>query len=417
MLGALGCGAGEQAPSNPTAPVTEPAPASEGTGIEEQIAALKAIGYVGGVEEAPEATPTVWRAEGDRREGLNLYVSGHAPMAALIDMDGHELHAWSHRFEDAFPDASPAEGREAEIRGRWRRAYLLADGGLLAIFEGQGIVRLDRASRLVWRSALRAHHAAHLQADGRLFVLTRVPHVVPRLNPKAPILEDFVSVLDVDTGELIEQRSVLEAFERSRFRDLIPTGPKRKGDLFHTNAIEVLDGRFAALDPAFRAGHVLLSSRTLDAVFVMDMHAGEIVWLRTGSWKGQHDPRTLEEGRILLFDNHGEAGRSRVLEISLRPGEEQREWVVYEGSAEAPFFTMFCGAAQRLEGGHTLITETARGRAFEVDAAGEIVWEFRSPHRVGASGELIAQLYDLSRVEVEGDLLGALRAPVPGESP
>ena len=43
------------------------------------------------------------------------------------------------------------------------------------------------------------------------------------------------------------------------------------------------------------------------------------------------------------------------------------------------FFSELCGTCQRLPNGNTLITESTRGRAFEVTPDKEIVWEFVSP--------------------------------------
>ncbi len=73
----------------------------------------------------------------------------------------------------------------------------------------------------------------------------------------------------------------------------------------------------------------------------------------------------------------------------------------YRGSSKERFYTDHSGTAQRLPDGNTLITETSRGRAFEVTPEGEIVWEFLSPHRAGEKGELIATLYEMLRLPAE----------------
>ena len=73
----------------------------------------------------------------------------------------------------------------------------------------------------------------------------------------------------------------------------------------------------------------------------------------------------------------------------------------YEGGLRHPFYSETCGAAHRLPNGNTLITETDKGRAFEVTESGEIVWEYYSPHRIGTNKELIASLLDVYRVKRE----------------
>ena len=49
--------------------------------------------------------------------------------------------------------------------------------------------------------------------------------------------------------------------------------------------------------------------------------------------------------------------------------------------------------------------DTEAGRAFEVTAAGEIVWDFVNPHRAGKEKELTAALFDLIRLETEPDFI------------
>ena len=60
---------------------------------------------------------------------------------------------------------------------------------------------------------------------------------------------------------------------------------KSSGDIFHTNTVEVLDGRLAGRLPAFREGNVLLTLREIDLVAVLDMDAARIVWALSSSWR------------------------------------------------------------------------------------------------------------------------------------
>ena len=118
----------------------------------------------------------------------------------------------------------------------------------------------------------------------------------------------------------------------------------------------------------------------------------------TGMWKFQHDPVILENGNILIFDNLGNFGSSRVLEVN--PMTQEVVWKYGDTPAEE-FVTVTCGGNQRLPNGNTLITESENGRAFEVTPAGRIVWEYRNPHRAGKNGELVATLFKVLRIEPE----------------
>jgi outer membrane protein assembly factor BamB len=120
-----------------------------------------------------------------------------------------------------------------------------------------------------------------------------------------------------------------------------------------------------------------------------------VVWGLRGSFRFQHEATLLENGHLLLFDNTGAGEHSRVLELDPRSGEVV--WS-YEQSEPPVFFSLCCGTAQRLPNGNTLVTETQRGRAFEVDPLGRLVWEYRTPHRVGPEQETLANLFEVRRV-------------------
>ena len=128
--------------------------------------------------------------------------------------------------------------------------------------------------------------------------------MMPDVHPDAPVLEDFVEVLEPD-GTPVRRVSLLEAFERSAWADVARSTYPRGGDLFHMNTVTWLDGRLADRLPAFRAGNVLVSSFPMHVIAVVDLDREEIVWLQRGRYRNQHDPQVLENGNVLLFDNRG----------------------------------------------------------------------------------------------------------------
>ncbi len=369
-------------------PATERAPEPN----EEQLAVLAelhALGYAEGSRAAPDLV-SVTRHDEERAEpGLNFYTSGHATAAFLIDMRGRLLHRW-HYEDEHWPDLPGAE--TAAGRAAWRRAHLFANGDVLAIYEGLGMLRLDRDSSLLWRYPGRAHHDVDVLEDGTIWTLTREAKIIPRVNQRVPCMDDFLVELSPD-GRERRRISILECLENGG-RTALLGRMRRERDLFHTNSIEVLDGRVAGLPAEFAAGNVLVSSRTLSAVMVIDVEREAVVWVLAEGFAKQHHPRLLDNGHVLLFDNRGRPHASTVFEFD--PNTRSPVWA-YRGTEGDPFFSKSCGSAHRLQGGNTLITESDAGRAFEVTPAGEIVWEFYSPHRGGERGELIATLFDLQR--------------------
>jgi hypothetical protein len=356
----------------------------------EMIETLEAIGYVSGSIQSHARGVTV-HERSRVQAGLNFYTSGHGPEAVLIDMDGNEVHRWRYAFDEVWPD----HPRKRRHRTQWwRRATLFDNGDVLAIFAGFGIIKVDKDSKLIWAHKTGAHHDVEVMPDGDIYVLTRTPHVVPRVNPAEPILEDFISVLGADG---VEKRrvSVLEAFENSGYAHLWHDIHRRSGDIFHTNGLSILEGRIADRLPAFRRGNVLISLHTFDTIAVVDLDAARVTWALQGDYRGQHDPKILENGNLLLFDNYGTEEQSSVIELD--PTNTQTVWQ-YRGTPERPFYSFTCGTADRLANGNTVITESDFGRAFEVTPDREIVWEYYNPHRAGERDEFIATLFDLKRL-------------------
>ncbi len=359
-----------------------------------EIERLESIGYLSGSSAPPYVSGVTIHDSARTWEGLNLYTSGDLAGAVLMDMRGRVLHMWRYPFIDAWRAGPRGElPKSSKASGFWRRAYLFENGDILAVFDGHGLIKIDRDSNLIWARFGGFHHDLDVMEDGRIYVLLREAHIVPRINPEHPILEEFIVVLDSEGNEL-KRVSQLEAIENSQFGSLLD-GMADRGDIFHTNTIEVLDGRLAARLPAFRKGNVLICIRELDNIAVIDMEREEVVWGSEGPWLKQHQPTILPNGRMLIFDNGGSRDASRILEFD--PLTKEITWV-YKGSDANTFHSRACGSSERLPNGNTLISETDRGRAIEVTSNGEIVWEYINPTRAGDKGEFIASIFEMLRI-------------------
>jgi hypothetical protein len=334
--------------------------------------------------------------------GLNLFTSGHAAEAVLMDRDGRVLHRWRYPLRRLWPDLA-ADPANAKLE-YWRRAWLFPNGDLLGIYEGFGIVKLDARSNVLWSHRGGIHHDLEVLPNGEIWVLDREGKLIPRIHPEKGVLEDFVTVLGPN-GRVLRRISLLESFERSRQAALLSRMPREGGDIFHTNTLEVLDGRFASRHPAFRRGNVLVSVLKLDALAILDPDRKEIVWARTGSWRRQHQPTFLADGRLLLFDNTG-PGRDRSRVIELDPLSGDIVWQ-FGGTPEVDFFSKTLGSCQRLANGNTLITESENGRALEVTRDGRVVWELNNPYRAGERNELVAVLFEVQRLPPDFPFRGA----------
>lgn len=361
---------------------------------EKMISKILALPYLQGSRSVPAKVRVTYHDPKLAYEGLNLYTSG--PQAILIDMDGNVIHKWGSKYNDGGPMT------KRTIKG-WHWAWLYDNGDLLTV--GDGLRKLDKDSNLLWFYDGECHHDLCVGADGNIYVLeSRKISRHPELNLKCSILDDCITILS-PIGKKLKSISILECFLNSDYASIL-SNMRPCGDVFHTNTIELLDGSLADRFPMFKKDHVLVSIRHLSTIAVIDLARAKVTWALSGMWKMQHNPTILENGNILLLDNLGHHGRSKVIEFN--PLTQKIVWA-YRGDSENGFFTEGGGSNQRLPNGNTLITEAENGRAFEVTPDNKIVWEFLNPFRAGPEGEFIASFQKMIRIKP--DRLTFLKKP------
>lgn len=361
---------------------------------ETAIKQLESIGYLSGSRKAPSEQGVVINNKDMAYKGLNLYVSGHLPETILIDMEGNELHKWSCNFQNIVNYGLPVSDDSKHLYEFWRRAHLLENGDLLAIIEGAYcLIKLDKFSNILWIFDGKTHHDLSVDPDGKIYVLTREAKINPKYNKDFPILEDFITVLSSD-GNQIKRVSILNCLENSKYASVL-NKIKPYGDILHTNTLELLDGKLSHQSDAFRKGNVLISILYLDLICVVDLQKESVVWALSGLWSKQHQPTISENGNMLIYDNKGNNGKSRVIEFN--PFSQEIFWV-YDGTTDDVLYSSTCGSSKQLPNGNILITESDAGRALEVTPDKTIVWEFVNPHRAGENDELIASLLEVIRL-------------------
>ena len=149
-----------------------------------------------------------------------------------------------------------------------------------------------------------------------------------------------------------------------------------KGDLFHANSVKVLTEARAPKFPLFQGGQVLISLRSLNCLAVLDVGRRKVVWAALGPWRIQHDAEFLDNGHLLVFDNHGWDKGCRVIEYD--PVTQAIPWVYSAADSDA-FHAGFRGMKQCLPNGNVLIVDPDSRRLFEVTQGKELVWEFFCP--------------------------------------
>jgi hypothetical protein len=362
----------------------------------------------------PVVTPFV-PPEGEVREGLTvdepsrtydgftLFTTTEGPRATLLDMRGKVVHQWELPFRRAWPRPPHVRDPLRDEQIHWFRCHLFPNGDLLAIYQvdsdtpcGYGLVKLNKDSKLLWKYEGRVHHDLDVDEKGTIYTLT---HQLKRSAPPGldylptPYVADSLVVLSPD-GREVASVPIEEAFRDSAYallvstaiaeqavpkdRPTVPSGfdallrPASKGDLFHANSVKVLTRALGRRFPLFRAGQLLISLRSLHAIAVLDVRKRSVVWAALGPWRIQHDAEFLDNGHLLLFDNHGWGKGCRVIEYD--PVTQAIPWA-YSDADASPFHAPFRGMKQRLPNGNTLIVDPDNRRLFEVTRSKELVWE------------------------------------------
>ena len=374
-------------------------PDSMSADAQEDIQHLRSLGYLAGYHDAPVRQGVTVLDTTAAGHGYNLMISGHAPGALLLDMNGDVVHEWYRHFaQDQIWPGSEDVDMEMQF---WTRVDLQEGGELLALIENMGIVLLDMDSNLLWASDfIQPHHDFDVGPDGYIYTICKDVNIDPDYNSDRPIMDELVVILDPGGREL-RRINIRHALDRSPYAPVLRRMPP-EGDILHANTLEYIHGDFQESIEPLREGTILLCLRTIDLVCALDLETESVYWAESDLWYKQHQSTMLANGNMLVFDNRGRQMDSRVVEID--PNTRQVVWS-YSGAEDDTFFSVGRGSNQRLSNGNTLITESNQGRAFEVTPSGKIVWEYISPYRAGEYRELIATLFEMIRIypyEVEG---------------
>ncbi len=359
----------------------------EGTsaGKENQKSKLMSLPYLLGYNPAPAKTGVTVYDRKRAGTGVNLMVTGGANPAVLMDMEGNILHGWTLEEENHI-----------------RRAHLFPNGDLLAILGKGRLVKLDKDSKQIWYRKGGYHHDLEVAKNGDIYVLREGARTAPAEGKKIiwnlpdEFMDNFITVLTPD-GEVKLNYSIFDCIFTSDYQSLLrdkAMGPS-KGDILHANTIELVKKDSRHHFPPFREDAILVSFRHLDTIAIIDPVSRKVTWAASGMWTHQHQPTILADGKVLLFDNQGENGMSRVMEFD--PATQEIGWA-YRGTEENGFYSEVLGSQQRLPNGNTLITESCAGRVFEVTPENEIVWEYLNPQRAGPENDLIGVIYEMIRL-------------------
>jgi hypothetical protein len=378
--------------------------------LQDRLERLRSVPYVdfSPEEDGDDRGGVILQVQQRTWPGYNFYCSRTAGRIYLLDMDGRPAHQWIYH---------PKKGPGSDY------AVLLPSGDLLVIKKHEALLRLDWDSNVIWKKQMRPHHDLAVTPEGNIYVIVRDWESYRGMR----VWFDVLLLLAPD-GEEIGRWHTYEhlddlksALDTGSFLDTVldsalgggpETGPaasvaktavaddRYNFDYFHLNAVSLIpETPLGRRDERFQPGNLLICLRNVNQVVVLERGTYRILWSwGQGILEWPHHPTMLPDGHILVFDNGVNRRYSRVLEV-----DPEGESIVWEYQADPPdaFFSNARGAAQRLSNGNTLITESDRGRVFEVAQEGDIVWTWLNPIRKKDHRQTVYRMLRLPAAEVE----------------
>lgn len=244
----------------------------------------------------------------------------------------------------------------------------------------------SRVQRLSWKGELLKEyiipgmtHDFALKSDGSAFLTETETELLPPRLPSAfrearivaatrPWQTQSLVEVEVSSGKVRKTWDLLTIFPQTKPNAL----QLETRELFHVNSV-----RFLETNPINGRPAILLSVRNLLLVALLDYETGQIIWAyQPNPGRIMHDARLLPNGDLLVFNNNNNFASGEYSSIDQINLETKKAVWTFRSGRRKNFNNSSQGAAQRLENGNTLITNSYSGHIFEVTPEGEVVLEF-----------------------------------------
>ncbi|MEJ2647654.1 MAG: aryl-sulfate sulfotransferase [Sedimentisphaerales bacterium] len=311
---------------------------------------------------------------GKAYNGFTLFTPTSSTVARLIDMQGRFVQCWETPWQP---------GAHGQLLENGNLLYAAKDDSapFAVDFNGAGgiIVEYDWDGKEVWKYEDEfMHHDIQRLPNGNTMVVRwvavpddiaeKIEGGVPGTERKGVIWGECLHEVD-PKGKVVWEWIAHDHLDVKAFPICPLCG---RHEWLHVNALDVLPN-----------DDVMISCHTQSKLIIIDKKTKKVKWESAKDIRlaHQHDPTTLENGNILVFDNGLHRKNSlipctRVLEI-----DKVSNSIVWEYMETNPctFYGGFISGAQRLPNGNTLICVGPKGRFFEVTKEGEVVWEYINP--------------------------------------
>ena len=186
---------------------------------------------------------------------------------------------------------------------------MLKGRSLVAVsVETNNLYRIDRESNILWHNTSKNfHHSLNLSADGNIWACSSAERafILGGEKQRKSIRDDFVTKIDVETGEILYDKSVCDILIENGFKNFVygfsnDGKPNMENDPIHLNDIQpVYDS-----GPFWENGDLFLSLRHKSLVIHFRPLTGEIIRLLYGPFLNQHDVDVISDHEIAVFNNN-----------------------------------------------------------------------------------------------------------------
>jgi len=281
--------------------------------------------------------------------------------AVLLNDKGEELHYWPVDFKQISTERNP---ENIFLHG----IAVFPDGSIIIDSDGGRVLaRIGPCGKTIWKTPGDFTHVVSPSYDGTLWSW-KEDHIMQNDMKTGRVLKSISLEKDIVKRHHLEGLFWMHTLEDET---KLLYGP----DPYHENDVEVLGPDLARAFPEFSVGDLLVSFRSLNMVAVLDGKTYALKWHQIGPWHRQHDPDFQPDGTISIFNNNMGLKHSEIVDINPATGAYK---VLFRGNSKAPFYSWRRGKHQILPNGHIVVTETEHGRVFEMDAQGNLVWEFNN---------------------------------------
>ncbi|NUN08414.1 MAG: lamin tail domain-containing protein [Ignavibacteriaceae bacterium] len=357
--------------------------------------------------------------------GYTLFGPHNSRYTYLVDMNNTVVKTWTHTKNGGYTYYLLEDGSVMRTA--------VASGGLNG-GGAQGVVqRVDWNGNLLWEytyssSTYKAHHDIEPMPNGNVLIIawevkTAAQAVAAGLNHSSSIWPDhIIEVQPVGTngGNIVWKwhfwDHLIQDYDPSKANyGVVANHPElldinvgsTSGDWMHVNGI--------SYNPEL--DQIVFSSHNLHELFVIDHSTttaeaaghtggrwgkgGDILyrWGKASNYRATSAqvfkvvhcavwvPKGLPgEGHIMAFNNREGQGTSMIVEI-VPPVDSLGNYVFTPGTGYGPaapywsytaswFYSNHLGGVQRLPNGNTIISESTSGNLFEVNQAGNTVWNY-----------------------------------------